>query len=64
MNNERFTEEKYEQALIELFQSLGYHYEYGYDMERDYLGSLLKVMRLTCNKGFAQAECLRRFMSR
>ena len=36
MNDERFTEEKYEQALIELFQSLGYDYEYGPDMERDY----------------------------
>ena len=36
MNDERFTEEKYEQALIELFQSMGYDYEYGPDMERDY----------------------------
>jgi len=36
MNNERFTEEKYEQALIELFQTMGYDYEYGPDMERDY----------------------------
>ena len=36
MNDERFTEEKYEQALIELFQTMGYDYEYGPDMERDY----------------------------
>ena len=36
MNEERFTEEKYEQALIELFQTMGYDYEYGPDMERDY----------------------------
>ncbi len=36
MNDERFTEERYEQALIELFQGMGYDYEYGPDMERDY----------------------------
>ncbi len=36
INEERFTEEKYEQALIELFQTMGYDYEYGPDMERDY----------------------------
>ena len=36
MNNERFTEDSYEQALIELFCDMGYDYEYGPDMERDY----------------------------
>ena len=44
MNEERFTEEKYEQALIELFQSLGYDYEYGPDMERDYAESVDKEL--------------------
>ena len=31
-----FTEEHYEKALISLFQDLGYQYEYGPDIERDY----------------------------
>ena len=36
MSNERFTEDSYEQALIDLFRDMGYDYEYGPDMERDY----------------------------
>ena len=36
MSNERFTENSYEQALIDLFKQMGYEYEYGPDMERDY----------------------------
>ena len=36
MNNERFTEDSYEQSLIKLLQDMGYYYQYGPDMERDY----------------------------
>ena len=36
MNNDRFTEDNYELALIELFQRLGYQYECGYEVERDF----------------------------
>jgi type I restriction enzyme R subunit len=36
MSNERFTEDSYEQALIDLFKRMDYDYEYGPDMERDY----------------------------
>lgn len=36
MSNDRFTEGSYEQALIDLFKQMGYEYEYGPDMERDY----------------------------
>lgn len=32
----KFTEDSYEQALISLFRELGYEYECGYDVERDY----------------------------
>lgn len=44
MSYEQFTEDTYEQALIELFQSLGgkqYRYEYGPDIERDYTNPIL-----------------------
>ena len=34
--NEKFTEDSYEQALIDLFRQMDYDYEYGPDMERDY----------------------------
>jgi type I restriction enzyme R subunit len=34
--NERFTEADFEQTLIELFQGMGYQYECGYDVERDF----------------------------
>lgn len=33
---EKFNEEAYEQVLISLFEGLGYEYECGYDVERDY----------------------------
>lgn len=36
-----FSEETYEQALIELFRELGFRYEYGPDIERDYCNPLL-----------------------
>ena len=39
------TEAEYEQALIELFQSLDgkqYRYEYGPDIERDYTNPILE----------------------
>lgn len=36
MSNERFTEDSYEQALIDLFMDLDYEYEYGPNMERDF----------------------------
>ena len=36
-----FKEETYEQALIELFQELGYTYKYGPDIKRDYSNPLL-----------------------
>ena len=36
MSNERFTEDSYEQALIDLFKRMDYDYEYGPDKERDY----------------------------
>lgn len=36
-----FTEDTYEQALISLFQDLGFRYKYGPDIERDYNNPLL-----------------------
>lgn len=36
-----FTEDTYEQALIELFQNLGFRYQYGPDIERDYSNPIL-----------------------
>lgn len=33
---EKFNEDAYEQVLISLFEELGYEYECGYDVERDY----------------------------
>ena len=36
MSSSIFTEDSYEQALIELFKQMGYQYEYGPDVERDY----------------------------
>lgn len=35
MNNERFTENSYEQALLELFQQKGYGAKYGQDINRE-----------------------------
>ena len=36
MNDYGYAEEQYEQTLISLFQELGYDYECGYDVERDF----------------------------
>ena len=36
MSINQFTEDSYEQTLIDLFQRLSYQYEYGYDVERDF----------------------------
>jgi len=36
MIKDNFTEAHYENTLIQLFQELGYQYECGYDVERDY----------------------------
>ena len=36
MSNERFTENSYEQALIDLFMDMGYDYDYGPDKKHDY----------------------------
>ena len=36
MSTNKFTEDSYEQTLISLFKELGYQYECGYDVERDY----------------------------
>ncbi len=36
MNNNHFTENSYEQALIELFKRMGYEYEYGPNITRNY----------------------------
>ena len=34
MSINQFTEDSYEQTLIDLFQRMSYQYEYGYDVER------------------------------
>ena len=36
MTTNHHSEANYENTLIELFQELGYAYECGYDVERDY----------------------------
>ena len=36
-----FSEDTYEQALIELFRELGFSYKYGPDLVRDYSNPLL-----------------------
>lgn len=50
MSNNLFTEEQYENALIDLFQEMGYQYECGYDVERNfrepcYADDLRKALR-------------------
>ena len=35
MNENHFTENSYEQAIIALFGEMGYRHEYGFDIERD-----------------------------
>ena len=50
-----FTEELYEQAIIELFENMGYTHIYAPDMERDYssplLDSVLMDSLVKLNKG-------------
>ena len=36
MGTNQFDENSYEQVLIALFKEMGYQYECGYDVERDY----------------------------
>ena len=36
-----FSEDEFEQALVELFRELGFNYKYGPDIERDYSNPLL-----------------------
>ena len=50
MSTDKFTENDYELALIELFKQLGYDYECGYDVERDfrqpcYVAELMAALR-------------------
>ena len=51
MNKDRFTEDSYEQALIDLFVNMDYEYEYGPDMERDYRESVNKEELRKCLYG-------------
>lgn len=50
-----FTEDMFEQAVIELFQNMGYTHIYAPDMERDYTSPLLDSVLIDClvklNKG-------------
>ena len=46
MSTDYFTENTYEQALIELFEELGYNYQYGPDLQRDYRNPLLEEQLL------------------
>lgn len=52
-----FTEDSYEQTLISLFQDMGYHYECGYDIERDFTNPLyedyLQASLMRINKGLS-----------
>ena len=36
MSINQYNEDSYEQTLISLFKQMGYQYECGYDVERDY----------------------------
>ena len=56
MNNERFTEDSYEQALIDLFRDMGYDYEYGPNMERDYREPVNKEELRRCLDRLNQIE--------
>ena len=44
MNEANFTENSYEQAVIALFQQMGYRYECGYDIGRDHQNPLYEGM--------------------
>ena len=58
MSTNKFTEDSYEQTLISLFKELGYQYECGYDVERDYrlpyhaqdLKAGLQRLNLSCSE--------------
>ena len=39
-----FTENSYEQAVIALFEQMGYRYECGFDIERDYQNPLYEAV--------------------
>lgn len=43
-----FTEDTYEQAIIELFENMGYEHLYAPDLERDYSSPLLNFMLRDC----------------
>lgn len=43
-----FTEDTYEQAIIELFENMGYEHLYAPDLERDYSSPLLDFMLRDC----------------
>ena len=43
-----FTETNYEQAIIELFQNMGYSHIYGPDLERDYSSPILEFTLFDC----------------
>ena len=50
-----FTEDTYEQAIIELFENMGYEHLYAPDLERDYsspfLDSVLRESLVRINRG-------------
>ena len=52
-----FTEDTYEQAIIELFENMGYDYLYAPDMDRDYssplLDSVLRDSLVRINRGLS-----------
>lgn len=43
-----FTETNYEQAIIELFQNMGYSHIYGPNLERDYTSPILESTLFDC----------------
>ena len=43
-----FTEDMFEQAVIELFENMGYTHIYAPDMERDYSSPLLDSVLMDC----------------
>ena len=56
-----FTEDTYEQAIIELFENMGYDHIYAPDFDRDYTSPLMdSVLRFgACQSGIA-CRCHRR----
>ena len=47
MSINQFTEDSYEQTLIDLFQRMGYQYECGYDVERDFQSTAALCREIT-----------------